>query len=134
MPILNYTTKINPEKTIGEIQKITIDYNEEGVPCGVTFCLILDEQLRPYILPCNYSGVFQAMKNDRNIPNGFAYEEQAIRTSWRIVKDWVEAQMAVVEANLASVPEVFLPYAITNTGKTLFEYVNSPQGIKLLTQ
>jgi hypothetical protein len=47
--------------------------------------------------------------------------EQAARIAWRIVKDWVEAQLAIIEAEMASRPEVFLPYAQTNTGETIFQ-------------
>lgn len=139
MPILNYTTKIDSQKTIMEIQnilikrgakKIVIDY-ENGLPVAVTFGLPHELILIPYALPCNYGGVLSAMQKDKNIPRSFINEEQALRTSWRIVKDWVEAQMALVEANLAQVREVFLPYAITKTGQTLFEYT-STEGMKLL--
>lgn len=47
-----------------------------------------------------------------------------MRTSWRIIKDWVEAQMAITEAGLADVAEVFLPYAITK-GTTLYKSIKS---------
>lgn len=142
MPILNYTTKILPEKTISEIQqilvkhgatKIVIDY-ENGIASAVTFALKIELRLIPYALPCNYQGVLKAMQKDNNIPNGFVNEEQSIRTSWRIVKDWIEAQLALVQAGLASLPEVFLPYAITKTGQTLFEYTRNGEGMKLLQE
>ncbi len=55
-------------------------------------------------------------------------ELQAVRTAWRIVKDWVEAQMALVETKMASTTEVFLPYAIGRDGKTMFQkVVENPQ-------
>lgn len=49
MAILNYTTSVESEKTISEIQKclvkhgatkIVTDYHE-GLPSGVTFCLVI---------------------------------------------------------------------------------------------
>jgi hypothetical protein len=33
--------------------------------------------------------------------------DQAVRTAWRIVKDWVEAQMALVETQMVSTQDVF---------------------------
>lgn len=54
-----------------------------------------------------------------------------MRVSWRIVKDWVEAQMAIVEAQLAEVGEVFLPYAVTKKGNTLYKELKQ-DGMKLL--
>jgi hypothetical protein len=131
MAILNYTTSIDCEKSIAEIQKclvkqgankIVTDY-ENGSPSSVTFCLTINDRMVGYILPANYSGVLKAMKNDRKVPNSKCTPEQAQRVAWRIVKDWVEAQMAIVEAQLADMAEVFLPYAVTKTGETMYQYI-----------
>ena len=73
-----------------------------------------------------------AMKKDPKVPQRLCTKEQALRVSWRIVKDWVEAQMAIVEAKLADVAEVFLPYAITKTGTTLYKEIQG-NGMKLLS-
>jgi len=139
MAILNYTTSIDSEKTIGEIQKclvkhgamkITTDY-QNGIPCAVTFCLIIKENMVGFALPANYSGVLRAMKRDGKVPRSKCTEEQAIKVSWRIVKDWVEAQMAIVEAELAQMAEVFLPYAVTKNGNTLWKQMEG-NGMLLL--
>ena len=48
--------------------------------------------------------------------------EQARRVAWRILKDWVAAQLAIVEAEQAQMAEVFLPYAVeSQTGQTMFQ-------------
>lgn len=133
MAILNYTTKIDPIKSIGEIQqtlvrhgarKIVTDYDDSGLPIGITF--IIELQGRPilFALPCNWEGVLKAMGSDKKISKSMLTKEQAVRVSWRILKDWVEAQMAIVEARLASVSEVFLPYAVTKDGNTLYKYIS----------
>ena len=132
MPILNYTTTIDAEKSIMEIQKvlvkggatkITTDY-ENGMPKSVTFCMVLNGTIIGYSLPANYKGVLRAMSKDSKVPKKSLTEEQDIRVSWRIVKDWVEAQVAIVQAELASMPEIFLPYAITTNGITLYEEIS----------
>lgn len=131
MAILNYTTAISCDKTIGEIQKclashgaskIIVDY-QEGMPSSVTFCLNIGERIVGYVLPANYSGVLKAMKRDKKVPGSKCTEEQAQRVAWRIVKTWVEAQMAIVESDLADMAEVFLPYAVTKTGETMYNYI-----------
>jgi len=131
MAILNYTTKVESEKTIGEIQKclvkhgankIVTDY-QNGLPSAVTFCLSLNGNMVAFALPANYAGVLKAMRNDKKVPRSQCTDEQALRVSWRMVKDWVEAQMAIVEAQLADITEVFLPYAITRNGNTLYKEV-----------
>lgn len=140
MAILNYTTKIDSIKTIGEIQKtlvdhgakkIVCDYDDDGVPTAVTFILMVHDQLVAYSLPANYSGVFRAMSKNKKVAKSLCTKEQAIRVSWRIVKDWIEAQMAIVEAEVAAMPEVFLPYMVTKNGNTLFREIED-KGFKLI--
>jgi hypothetical protein len=141
MAILNYTTSIACEKSIAEIQKclvkhgankIVTDY-QNNFPSAVTFCLSLNGQIVGFALPANYTGVLSAMKKDSRIPRSKCTEEQARKVAWRIVKDWVEAQMAIVEAQLADVTEVFLPYAITKSGNTLYKEVQG-NGMLMLNQ
>jgi len=77
MAILNYTTNIDSIKTIGEIQQILVshgakkivsDYDDDGVPVNVTFCLIVRDQLTAYSLPANYAGVMRAMDKNKKVP------------------------------------------------------------------
>ena len=48
-------------------------------------------------------------------------EEQAYRVAWRNILDWVEAQMALLEIEMAKIEEIFLPYMVNSTGETFFE-------------
>jgi hypothetical protein len=43
--------------------------------------------------------------------------------AWRITKDWVEAQLAIIESQMVTTAQVFLPYAVTSNGQTLYEYI-----------
>jgi hypothetical protein len=128
--LLNYTTEIEPIKTAGEImgilaakgaQSIMMDY-QRGEPVALSFKITVGGQEVDFRLPCNIGGVLKAMQR-MNIPPHYANEEQAKRTAWRIVKTWVEAQMALIECGQAEIAEVFLPYAITATGQTLFQRI-----------
>jgi hypothetical protein len=133
MPILNYTTKISHSKTVGEIseclsahgaRRIAVDY-EDGLPMALAFCIELNAQDVFFQLPCRWKGVLSVMERDKKVPRNLCNKDQALRVSWRILKDWVEAQMAAVEAEIASIPEVFLPYALTANGQTVFEKISS---------
>jgi hypothetical protein len=48
-------------------------------------------------------------------------DEQAYRVAWRNILDWVEAQMALLEIEMAKIEEIFLPYMVNATGETFFE-------------
>lgn len=140
MPILNYTTQIDSYKTITEIQQIlarsgaikcVVDNNSLGNPTALTFCLNWNGMMTAFALPCNFEGVLRSMKKSPKVPRKLCTEEQALKVGWRIVKDWVQAQMAIVEAQLSSLPEVFLPYAVTRNGTTLFKHLENDKTLLL---
>lgn len=141
MAILNYTTEIDFEKTIGEITKCLVAHGATKVisdyvnkiPVSVTFGLEINGSLITFCLPANAEGVYRSMCKSSKVPKRLRTKEQAQRVAWRIVKDWTIAQMAIVEAQIANIEEVFLPYAITKNGNTLYNEIKS-NGMLMLTQ
>jgi len=136
MAILNYTTSISTEKTAAEIQKklagtgasaIMSEYNSDGVMYAMSFKI----DNASFRLPINIDGVYQAIKKDTKVPKKLKTYDQSARIAWRIIKDWIEAQIAIIEAGQAELNQVFLPYALNQEGKTLFE-VYKDNGLKLL--
>ena len=65
------------------------------------------------------------------MPRSFRTPAQALRVSWRIVKDWVEAQMAIVDTKMVTLDQVFLPYVIMPDGRTLYERVRDARFVLL---
>lgn len=136
MAILNYTTKIDPFDTISSITKllskagarrIMID-SDEGIPVSLSFCIEIKGQDVFYRLPCRWSGVLSVLQKDKTVPPRLKTKDQALRVSWRIIKDWVESQLAIVDAEVAELAEIFLPYALTSSGDTVWEKIqNNPK-------
>ncbi len=140
MPILNYTTSIDAEKTATEIQKILVrhgarqvlmDYNEDGVMSSISFQIKTECGPIHFRLPVNIEGVHKVLTNE-GVERRYRTYEQAARVAWRIIKDWVEAQLAIVEAGQAEIMEVFLPYALNPQGQTVYEVLEN-KGFKQLT-
>ena len=50
-----------------------------------------------------------------------------VRVAWRILKDWVAAQLAIVETEMVSLDEVMLPYLRSDDGRTLYELFTERQ-------
>lgn len=131
MPILNYTTSITVEKTTGEIQgklakagaqAVMSEYDAEQVLCAVSFRMLCSGVMVSFRLPAKIDRIYVLLQRDDKVPRKLKTREQAARVAWRIIKDWIEAQLAIVEAEQAEMVEVFLPYAQNpTTGKTLFE-------------
>lgn len=141
MAILNYTTTIACEKTAMEIQKklamagaqaVLSEYNSDGIMDSMSFRINTPHGVVFFKLPAQLNGVYLALKKDPKVPKKLKSNEQAAKVAWRILKDWIEAQLAIVEAGMAELPEVFLPYAQDNTGKTLYESIKGSD-FKLLT-
>lgn len=129
MPILNYTTSISVEKTAAEIHALLVKgkadaiMNEyrDGILTSISFRMSTKHGVIHYKLPANARGVLGAMNQNKKVPRSKCTMLQASMVGWRIVKDWVEAQLAIIEAQIADMPEVFLPYAVTGTGQTVYE-------------
>lgn len=125
--LLNYTSNVEQMKTAGEImgllatkgaKSINIDYIN-GEPVALWFKIAVRDMDISYRLPCNFEGAQRALR--RTAPPRYHTLAQAKRTAWRIIKDWVEAQLAFIECEQAEMAEVFLPYAIVASGQTLFQ-------------
>lgn len=136
MPLLNYTTKVAAEKTVGEIQRclaahgakaVLSEYDDKGNVIALSFKVSVGNQDIAFRLPSDWRPVLRILERDRKVPRSFRTPEQALRVSWRIVKDWVEAQMAIVETKMVQLEQVFLPYAIMPDGRTLYERVRDTQ-------
>ena len=132
MPLLNYTTKVDVYTTLGAIQgqlvkhgarKIMQDYDDAGHITSLSFMIETPLGMRGVRLPANVDAVHkvlarQKVKCDR---------DQAERVAWRIVKDWVEAQMAILESEMVQMDEIFLPYMLNSVGQTVYQvYSGNP--------
>lgn len=142
--ILNYTTKVDAWKTISEIQQLLAKAgashinikNEGSQPSAISFTITHNNYPLNFLLPCNQSGVLKLLKKQGRVRNDLkdGDEAQAARVSWRIIKDWIEAQNALILVDMASMATVFLPYLVVNeTGETLSEKMLVGNGMKLLS-
>jgi hypothetical protein len=119
MALLHDTTQVSTAKTVGEIidiltahgaRAILQEYDDHGALTGLSFRL-----------PADWRAVLRVRERDRRVPRRFKQAEQARRVAWRILKDWIEAQIALIAVNLATMEQVFLPYAILADGRTVDE-------------
>lgn len=129
MPIKNYTTKIDVYTSVGEIQsalakcgatKIMTEY-DGGKPQSISFAIPRKGTLQGFTLPPPVEGtlrVFEAQKVKADM-------EQAEKTAWRNIRDWVLAQVALIESCDVPMDQVFLPYLTDNSGQTLYQVYES---------
>ncbi len=130
MPILNYTTSVEAQKSIAEIQgilakhgarQITTDFDDNGNVSGIDFTILIDGFPLSVRLPCHVEGVYDSLYSAKGVPNRSKTRLQARRVAWRILKDWLEAQLALYQAGQAELAQVLMPYAIDSQGNTAYQ-------------
>ena len=138
MAILNYTTTVDSFKTVSEIEYILMkhkaksimkNYDGESIT-GLSFLIDTGIQQIPVRLPVKVDECLKVLKKEkRENPRKQIKDtrEQAERVAWRILKDWVEAQMALLDIEIVRFEEIFLPYIQTNNGQTVYERLEEKQ-------
>ena len=94
--LLNFTTKVPTERTI-----------------AVAFLIQTPTGLHAFRLPVNAAPVLTILQRHYdwgNTKHGKPTREQAHRVAWRIVKDWLEAQLALIQTEMVRLDQVMLPY------------------------
>lgn len=136
MPLLNYTTTVPAQRTIGGVQAILVEagarqimttYNDTGTPVGIAFAVETGYGLRHFTVPVNAEAVHAVLRRDRDVPPRYSTPEQAERVAWRIVKDWLEAQLAIIRTQMVTLDQVMLPYMIGDEGQTVYELYRNQQ-------
>lgn len=131
MALLNYTTTVDAIKTAAEIEVILIRGGAKAIQKEIdngkviSIKFIVDSPIGtiPIELPVQIAAVAEILlKQKKNNPRIKTSLDQAERTAWRCLKDWVEAQMALIEIGMVSIDQVFLPYIVNREGKTLYAY------------
>lgn len=134
MPILKYTTGISVDKTMTEIQRllarlkakqVLTDLDNDGVITSISFRIENQFGRMSYMLPANIEKIFVALSRDSKVPRKLKTKDQAARVAWRIVRNWLEAQVAFIEAEQVELEQVFLAYTQASDGKTLYEALKS---------
>lgn len=92
-----------------------------GSPIRLSFRIPVKGVMIAFTLPANIDAIDRLLKQDRRVPKSMRTRMQATRVAWRILKDWVASQMAIIEAGMVEISEVFLPYMQTANGETVGE-------------
>ena len=128
--ISRYTTNVPAERTLAEISRMLVEnralailteYSADREPHAVSFRIQTEHGLLSFRLPARIDQVAKILTMNHRRTKPQTIREQAVRTGWRIIRDWLEAQLAMVKAGLVSTVEIFLPYAQDSQGRTFYE-------------
>lgn len=138
MAILNYSTTKEAYETVLDIERILMKHKAKSVMkdfegdsiTGLSFLIDTGTQQIPVRLPVKVDECLKILKKEkRENPRKQIKDtrEQAERVAWRILKDWVAAQMALLDIEMVRFEEIFLPYIETGNGQTVYERLEEKQ-------
>lgn len=141
--IKNYTSQVTVEKSIQKIENrliacganIVTKTANMGKINGISFVMNVNGSDIPFRLPARINNVEKKLLSLMSRPRTGTKKrilEQAERTAWKLLADWIDVQMSLIELDQAEFAEVFMPYMYDyKKEQTLFERIKS-DGFKLL--
>lgn len=134
---VNYTTKVPVMRTLPEIHELLVKHGAmsvltdyaDGKPRGLSFRIEGPHGVRSYALPVDVAAMGRLLvAAGRRNARVDARPEQAERVAWRVTKDWLAAQLSLVDAQMAAFDQVMLPYMLSDDGRTIYaRYVEHEQ-------
>ena len=135
MPLLDYTTSVPVSRTIAQVEAKLVEHgaravikewDERGRVKALAFNIKMPNGELPIRLPIDAAATFRVLERqyyNREIPRRYVNEDHAYRVAWRIIKDWVESQMSLLETEMVKMEQIFLPYVITPGGQTIYQVI-----------
>jgi hypothetical protein len=143
MYLKNYTSDVPVSQTVHRIEQVLIrcgvsgitkEYGPNAEVSALTFHIKFEGDKTVAIrLPANRDAAWNALwiayvDGDKLNSDGTAlywntrkkkvkgdFKDQAERTAWKLVQDWVEVQMSMIQMKQADFVQVFLPYVWDGT-------------------
>ena len=131
--VKNYTSQVPASRSVNRIEERLVKYGaknilklyESGKLIGVAFIVVVDGLDMSFRLPARVDRVEKQLRGLVHRPRSGTLDriaDQAERTALRLLSDWVDVQMSLIELDQVELIEVFMPYIYDYTkNKTLFE-------------
>lgn len=135
-PIAGYTTSIDASKTAAEVgtmlakrgaSRVMTEYGD-GRAVGLSFEIGTGYGVRGFVLPIRAEGVLATLKRDR-AEKRYLTIEHAEKVAWRLVRDWLRAQLAMIDAGTTTLDEVMFPWMILGEKTMHATYVSQQKAV-----
>lgn len=132
MPLLNYRTTVPAMRTASEVQAllvkagargIAMEFDAEARLVGMSFAVPTPYGTQAFHLPVDARRV-QAVLERQKVDRPYRTPAHCERVAWRIVKDWVEAQLALLSTEMVTLDQLMLPYMASGDSTVYERYVN----------
>lgn len=132
----NIFTDIQKCLAAHKAQRMIFDYDMAGHIVSIQFGLEINGNMIGFKLPAKVENVSRIMygcllSGLGGGKFGDMRRDQAYRTAWANIRDWISAQMAMIDTNQVKFEQVFLPYMIDGKGETMFEKIEKQQFLQI---
>ena len=140
--LANYTTSVPVTRTVAEVEVMLANAGAVGIQKklagakieSLVFVIQQDEVYLRFRLPVNAGACTEILMAGYKRPRANTHKrikEQAERIVWRILRDWIRAQLSIIELGQAELTEVFMPYLLAKGEQTMYELLKE-RGFKML--
>lgn len=133
MPLLNYTTKIPWDRSYAEVKALLITHgakgfmervDDHGYITDFIFSLSTPDGEIPIKIPIDVESTLKILTkqyHNGEIGKQFTEPKRARNIAWRIIKDWLQAHVWLVETEMMKMEQILLPYMMVNKKQTLYD-------------
>jgi len=144
MVLKNYTSQISANRSISWIEaklassgarQILKTYDPEGRVEGIAFIIPINGTSMSFKLPAQVDACEAVLKSLVRRPTSATnkrIKEQSERTAWKIVADWLDAQMAMIELSQVEFLQVFMAYLYSHNQQRTFYQIAKEKGFQKL--
>lgn len=139
----NYTTTISVSRSISEIMDFLVDIGATNISqdfedkncTAIKFVIVHFGESVIYRLKANPESAYKLLISEKKRINKDVEEKvkkQSYMTAWRIIRDWVYAQCALIKLDQATPLQLFLSYAYDPAKDSTFYERVEDGNLKLL--
>ena len=142
MALKNYTSGVAASNSIAYIERklsqsgakqILKMYDPEARVEGIAFIIPIDGVPMSFKLPAQVNACEKVLIAEVRRPRPDTFKrikKQAERTAWKIVADWVDAQMAMIELSQVEFMQVFMPYLYSHSKQQTYFQMMKDKGFQ----
>jgi hypothetical protein len=131
--IKNYTSQAPINKSVQHIESKLVQHSAKNILklyenqklVGIAFIINVNGNDMPFKLPARIDRIEKKLREKVKRPRKNTIDrivDQAQRTAWKLLSDWVDVQMSFVELDQAEFIEVFMPFIYDHSkDQTFFE-------------
>jgi hypothetical protein len=140
---LNYTTKVKAATTANECtgmlaahgaEAVGLTFDDDRQPNGLNFRIDTDHGVQGYRIEVNSAGVLVQLEtayragvikpSSGRSAVSFTTAAHAHMVAWRQVKDWLEANLAMIEASMWGLDRVMLPWMLVAPETDVYQAIS----------